>query len=572
MNATLSPAGIHIRPRSVDIDGVHAATLVVTGYPAEVLPGWLEALTMYPARIDLALHAEPVAPHLAADTLRKRRTRLEAARRDRVGRGRIDDPAAESAAQDAAELAGRIARCETKLFRAGLYITCYADSADELAELTGEVKALLSASLATAREPTFRMLDAWYSSLPAAPDRIGATRILDTAALAVCAPLTSPDVEYCQGLSPSAVLAGLGAATGAPVFRDRWGESNHNSLVLGTSGSGKSFLAKTDLIRELCTGTDGTVIDPEGEYVPLAEAVGGRVIELGLPGAGINVLDLPAPEATGPCERAARILDLHTLVEVLIGPQRAQRLRAALDRAAMTAYHQAGITEDHSTWTRPCPDLAAVAAAANDGWDPTSAELATALEPYATGSYAALFNRAAHTVLEAPGDPTPLTVYTLRHLPEAMRTPAMLLVLSRIWNTARGSAHRTLLLIDEAWQLLQDPAAAPFVLRIAKSARKHRLGLALVSQDAGDLLGTELGTAIACNAATQILLTQAPQALARVTEAFALSAGERDFLAAAPRGYALVRTGTIRTALAVIATPAEEPFLHTGIGTDRPET
>src|SRR6185312_13952005 len=153
----------------------------------------------------------------------------------------------------------------------------------------------------------------------------------------------------------------------------------------------------------------------------------------------------------------------------------------------------------------------------------------------------------------------------LRHLPDALRPAGMLLVLSKIWNQARRGERRRMLLIDEVWQLLQEPDAARFVLRLAKSARKYRLGLSLATQDVGDLLGSELGTAIACNAATQILLGQAPQALTRITEAFDLTAGERDFLAAAPRGYALQRTRTGRTALAVIATPDEEPFLHTGI-------
>ena len=561
MSAVPSPAGIHSHPRSVEIDGVHAATLVVTGYPAEVLPGWLEALTAYPARFDVALHAEPVPPQTAADTLRKRRTRLEAGRREGAGRGRIEDPQVESAARDAAELAGRIARSETKLFTAALYLTCFADTAEELAQFVGDVKALLSASLTSAQIPTFRMREAWQATLPAGPDRIGQVRMLDTAALAACAPLTSPDAGGSDAVSPTAVLAGLSAITGAPVFRDRWAEANHNSLILGTSGAGKSYLAKTDLIRELCAGTVGAVIDPEGEYVALAEAVGGRVVELGLPGGALNVLELPHLEAAGPCELAARVLDLHALCAVLLGTARAERLRPALDRAAMNAYRAAGISEDTSTWTRPAPDIAAVAQQAAAGFDPAATELAGLLEPYATGSYAALFNSARPEHEVEP----PLTVYTLRHLPDALRPAGMLLVLSRIWNRARGGEQRRILLIDEVWQLLQEPAAAGFVLRFAKSARKYRLGLCLATQDVGDLLASELGTAVACNAATQILLGQAPQALARVTEAFDLSAGERGFVAIAPRGYALQRTRTGRTALAVIASPDEEPFLHSGI-------
>ncbi|WP_169739958.1 VirB4 family type IV secretion system protein [Actinospica robiniae] len=545
----------------MEIDGVHATTLAVTGYPAEVLPGWLEALTAYPARLDVALHAESVPPQIAADRLRRRRTRLEAGRREGAGRGRIDDPQVESAAQDAAELAGRIARSETKLFTAGLYLTCYAESAEDLAHLVGDVKALLSASLTTVQSPTFRILAAWQATLPGGPDRIGQVRILDTAALAACAPLTSPEIGDEESLSVTAVFAGLSAVTGAPVFRDRWAEVNHNSLILGASGAGKSYLAKTDLIRELCTGTVGTVIDPEGEYVALAEAVGGRIIELGLPGGALNVLELPHPDAAGPCELASRVLDLHALCAVLIGTERAERLRPALDRAAMNAYRTAGISEDTSTWVRPAPDLAAVAQQAAAGFDPASMELAGLLEPYAAGSYAAPFNRAEP---EREGE-APLTVYTLRHLPDALRPAGIMLVLSRIWSEARRGERRRMLLIDEVWQLLQEPDAARFVLRLAKSARKYRLGLSLATQDVGDLLASDLGTAVACNAAIQILLGQAPQALARVTDAFDLTAGERDFVATAPRGYALQRTRAGRTALAVIATPDEEPFLHTGI-------
>ena len=507
MSAAPAPAGIHIHPRSVEIDGVHATTLAVTGYPAEVLPGWLEALTAYPARLDVALHAEPVPPQVAADRLRRRRTRLEAGRRESAGRGRIEDPRIESAAQDAAELAGRIARCETKLFTAALYLTCYADSADDLGQLVADVKALLSASLASAQAPMFRMLGAWQATLPAGPDRIGQVRVLDTAALAACAPLTSPDTGSGEALSPRAVFAGLSAITGAPVFRDRWAEPNHNSLILGTSGAGKSYLAKTDLIRELCTGTVGAVIDPEGEYVALAGALGGRVVELGLPGGALNVLELPHPDAAGPCELASRVLDLHALCAVLLGTGRAEKLRGPLDRAAMGAYRAAGISEDPATWTRPAPDLAAVARQTGTVFDPGSAELAGLLEPYATGSYAALFNGA-----EPDGSDLepPLTVYTLRHLPDALRPAGMLLVLSRVWNQARGGERRRMLLIDEVWQLLAEPDAARFVLRFAKSARKHRLGLSLATQDAGDLLASELGTAVACNAAIQILLGQAP--------------------------------------------------------------
>lgn len=564
----IGPAGVEVFPRALVVDGSHAATLMVTGYPAEVLPGWIDALTAYPAQLDVALHADPVPARIAAEKLRRRRTRLEAGRRESAGRGRLVDPALESAADTAAQLAHSLARAETKLFTAALYVTAYAGTRDELDVLLADVTALLASFLATAQIPTFRMLHALQSTMPGADDRIKQVRILDATALTACAPLLSPDPpqDANAAASPTAVLAGMSAATGTPVFRDRWRETNHNSLILGSSGAGKSFLAKTDLLRELCNGTVCSVIDPEGEYAPIAEAVGGRVLQLGLPGARLNILDLPAPQSAGPCEIAARVLDLHALAAVLLGAERAERLRPQLDRAALGAYRQAGITQDPATWDRVAPDLGDVAAEARETLDSSSVELAELLQPYTHGSFSSLFVRAADGNAEpSRHSPQPLTVYTLEHLPEVMRTPAMLLVLSTIWRTAQAADSRRMLLIDEAWQLLQDRAAAQFVYRIAKSARKHRLGLSLVTQDASDLLRTELGTAVACNAATQIVLRQAPQALGAVTEAFRCSAGERDFLQAAPRGYALVRTGTSRTAITAIATPAEAPLLHTGL-------
>lgn len=110
------------------------------------------------------------------------------------------------------------------------------------------------------------------------------------------------------------------------------------------------------------------------------------------------------------------------------------------------------------------------------------------------------------------------------------------------------------------------PLAAELLFRLAKSARKHTVALALVSQDADDLLSSRLGTAVAANAATQVLMRQAPQSLETVADAFNLSAGETQFLSTAPRGNALV-TGAdgVRTTVLAIAEDSEFELLRTGI-------
>jgi type IV secretory pathway VirB4 component len=389
-------------------------------------------------------------------------------------------------------------------------------------------------------------------------DRLGPRRTLETEALAACMPIASANPPATE----SGVLIGVSTASGLPVFWDRWAQQNHNSLVLGSSGSGKSFFAKCDLLRELYQGTHAAVIDPDGEYAALAEAVGGVVLELGKPGVRINPLDLPAPDAAQPDTLARKALDVHALVEVLAGTEAARAGRTALDQAVAAAYQQAGITGDPRTWNRQAPDLTAVCEVLTAGADPAGVALASALGPFTTGSHAGLFDAPSTHGLAGH-----LTVYTLEHLPEQLRPAAVLLVLTEVWRQAQtGDGQRRMALIDEAWLLLDTPLAAEQLFRLAKSARKHELALGLVSQDADDLLSSRLGTAVAANAATQVLMRQAPQSLDQVAAAFNLSAGETRFLATAPRGNALV-TGAdgVRATVLSIADETDFELLRTGI-------
>jgi len=92
---------------------------------------------------------------------------------------------------------------------------------------------------------------------------------------------------------------------------------------------------------------------------------------------------------------------------------------------------------------------------------------------------------------------------------------------------------------------------------MAKAARKHWAGLAVITQDAADLLGTDLGQAVVANAATQVLLRQAPQAIDQVGAAFRLSEGERAYLLTATQGSGLIACGSSRAAFRAIASENE---------------
>ncbi len=568
--ALLPSAGpVEVGPRFLRVGDGYAATLVVTGYPAEVGPAWLEPLLSWPGRLDLALHIEPLPAPIAAARLRTQRARLESSRRADEAKGKLADPYVEAAADDAADLAERLARGIAKLFRVGLYCTVHARTEAELAEACAQVKAAAASTLLEVQPATWRHLAGWTTTLPLATDGLQMLRTMDTAALAAAFPLASPDLPApLPGDDPptGGILYGVNPASNGVVWWDRWACENYNSVVLARSGAGKSYFVKLEVLRSLYHGLQVEVIDPEDEYVRLADAVGGIIVRLGAHGVKINPLDLPVGDKR-PDVLTRRGLFLHTLIAVLLGHAPPPGEKAALDRAILAVYRNAGITADPGTHSRPAPLLRDLTAVLQADPDPAAKELAARLAPWVVGSFKDLFD--GPTTHRPEGH---LVVWSLRHLPDEVRTVGTLLALDHIWRTVdlpreyrSGSSPqaRRLVVVDEGWLLMRDGEGARFLFRMSKAARKRNAGLTVVTQDAVDLLGTDLGQAVVSNAATQILLRQAPQAIDAVGDAFGLTVGERRLLLAARTGTGLLISGTNRTSFEAVSSLAEHALATT---------
>ncbi|OKI45714.1 VirB4 family type IV secretion system protein [Micromonospora sp. CB01531] len=563
--AAVAPAAVEVTPRMLRVGDGYAATLVVTGYPAEVGPAWLEPLLSWPGRLDLALHIDPLPAPVAAARLRNQRARFESSRRADAGRGKLPDPSVEAAADDAADLAQRLARGAAKLFRVGLYLTVHARTEDELLEACAQVKAAAASTLIEVQPATWRHLAGWTTTLPLATDSLQVRRTMDTAALAAAFPLASADLPAPLPGDPPAdggVLYGVNPDSSGVVWWDRWAQENHNSVVLARSGAGKSYFVKLEILRNLYQQVQVAVIDPEDEYLRLADAVGGAVVRLGMPGVKVNPLDLPAGDSR-PDVLTRRGLFLHTLISVLLGQQPPPAERAALDRAILAVYRAAGITPDPATHHRPAPLLRDLADCLHADTGPAAGQLAARLAPWVEGSFSHLFD--GPTTTRPDGH---LVVWSLRHLPDELRGVGTLLALDAIWRQVDApgrTAARRLVVADEAWLLMRDGEGARFLFRMSKAARKRHAGLTVITQDVADLLGTDLGQAVVANAATQILLKQAPQAIDAIGDAFGLTAGERRLLLAARVGTGLLISGTNRTSFEAIASQAEHQLCTTGL-------
>jgi len=581
------PDFLEVGPRHVAVGEELAASLVIVGWPREVFGGWLEPLTSFPARVDVSIHIEPIPPEQASQRLRRQLARFESSRYSDADAGRLADPHLDTATADAYDLAGRVARSETRLFRVGISLLVRASDPGELAELVAAVTALASSMLLDARPATYRALRGWTSALPLGIDCLGQRRTLDTDSLAAAFPFACTDLptDPISLTAPAGVVLGRNLAGPGLVIHDRFAPTrpNYNSVCLAQSGAGKSYLTKLEVRRSLYLGIRAHVIDPENEWAPTSTELGGTHIRLGEPGVHVNPLDLPlTPEghhpptdtpglvssegvgsdAVGSDALTRRSLYLHTVLGVLLGGPLTAAQRSVADRGIHACYRGAGITGHPGSWTRPAPRLTDLAATLAELSDPRgiAAELADRLEPFTTGSFSRLF---AGPTTHPPRWDTPLTVYSLRALPDELKPIGTLLALDATWRAVTDPtqpAHMTrrLVVLEEAWQLLQNPAGAVFVARLARAARKRNTGLLLVTTDVADLLGSELGMAVVSNAATHFLLPTSPAVADQIAATFALSDGEKNFLTSGEIGNALLLAGRRhRVAFHAMASAAE---------------
>ncbi|MEV6825575.1 DUF87 domain-containing protein [Amycolatopsis sp. NPDC051102] len=566
--AAFTPDALSVGARHLEVGNEWVSSFAVTGFPREVHPGWLAPLLTYPGRLDVALHVEPIDPATAAARLKKQLAKLESGRRHTAEHGRLYDPQVEAATEDAYDLSSRVARGEGKLFRVGLYLTIHAPSERALADEVAALRSLAASLLLDAKHTTYRSLQGWVSTLPMGLDLIGMRRTFDTSALSAAFPFTSPDLPAADPTSvaaPSGVLYGYNVGSQGLVHWDRFGEGmhNHNSVILGRSGAGKSYLVKLELLRSLYRGIEIAVVDPEDEYARLAAAVGGTYVHLGARDVRLNPFDLPIHtradgRRTAPKDALVRrSLFLHTVISVLVGNELEAAERAALDRGIAATYQSVGITADARTWTRPSPTLRTMRdqlATAGQAGDRAAAELAARLHPFVEGAFKQLFDGPTTTNPEGH-----LVVFSLRDLPDELKAIGTLLTLDAVWRRVSNPAIRRprLVVVDEAWLLMKEKSGAEFLFRMAKASRKHWAGLTVATQDTADVLGNDLGKAVVANAATQVLLRQASQAIDEITQTFDLSAGERQFVLSADRGQGLLSAGTQRVAFQSIASPTE---------------
>lgn len=548
----ISPSYVEVDFNHIKIDSKYYRTLFVVGYPRYVSANWLYSLITFDHPLNVSMFIYPSESKEILDELRRKIAEMQATIESDIKGGKVVDPTVQVALDDALALQAELAKGSERFFQFGLYVTIPADTKDELDNITKEIDSTLSSLLIISKQATLEQEEGFKSTLPMFSDKLQVWRNMDTTSLAMTFPFSTASLTRNEG-----IMYGINQHDGSLIIFDRFTLENANSVILGKSGGGKSFLVKLECLRLLMMGVDVIIIDPENEYRNLAKNLNGEFIEFSkVSQYKLNPFDLNA-ENPEPDELSNKILDLHSLMKVIMGELTPSQ-DALLDRALVMTYREKGITQDPETFKMEPPLLEDLYKILIGMESSEARDLADRLEKFVKGSATGIFNSLSNFDIK-----NPFTVFGIRDLEENLRPVAMYIVLDYIWHRVRrGEPKKRVLIVDEAWYLIKNKDSGAYLHNFAKRARKYKLGMTTITQDVEDFLNTEEGKAIITNSSLQIILKQSTAAVDRITKTFYLTGGEKHFLLSAGVGEGLFFAGQSHVGFQVVASEEEKKIIE----------
>ncbi|MBI4224742.1 MAG: DUF87 domain-containing protein [Candidatus Sungbacteria bacterium] len=547
----LSPSALQINPASVRLGAKFARTMFVFSYPRYLHTNWFSPIINLDRVFDISMYIHPVDTADILRTLRRKVAQVQSQIAEREQKGLVRDPILDTGYRDLEDLRDKLQQAQERLFNFGLYITIYGFSEDELNKTETEIKSVLEARLVYVKPALFQQAEAFKSILPLNFDELAVNTYLNSSPISSTIPFVSFDLTSNKG-----VLFGVNRHNNSLVLFDRFSLPNANIVIFGTSGGGKSYLTKLEILRSLMWGIDVIIIDPEREYEYLTEAVGGSYISISLTSKNhINPFDLPIPrEDESPADvLRSNIVNLVGLFRIMLGGLTPQE-DAILDAAITETYASRDITPE-SDFSKADPptlsDLELVLASTAGGED-----LATRLKKFTTGTWSGFLNQ--RTNIEVKNR---LVVFSVRDMEDELRPVGMFIILRYIWNLVRTVLKKRILVVDEAWWLMKTEDGASFLFGIAKRCRKYFLGLSTITQDVGDFLNSSYGKPIITNSSLQIILKQSPATIDLVTQTFNLTEEEKFLLLESERGEGIFFAGLKHVAIKVIASYTEDQLI-----------
>lgn len=547
----IAPSAIEITPKEIKIGGKIAKTFFIMSYPRFLVDGWLSPIINMDKIFDVSIHIHPIATDKILKGFQKKVAEVQSQIAERERKGLVRDPILDTAYRDLESLRDSLQQAQERVFEVGLYITVYADDENELFKLENEIRSQLESKLIYVKPALFQQEDGFKSSIPTGTDLLQVTTKLNSGPASSFFPFVSSELTSNKG-----ILYGINRHNSGLIIFDRYSLPNYNSVIFATSGAGKSYATKLEVLRTMMFDTEIMIIDPEREYEYLAEAVGGRYFNISLSSEHhINPFDVPIPaEDEDPADvLRTHVIHLVGLFRIMLGGLTPEE-DSIIDRAITETYALRDITPQ-SDFTKIEPPLMydfEMVLASMEG----SESLLQRLRKYTRGSWAGFINQPSNVDINKK-----LVVFSIRDMEDELKPVAMYIITQFIWNAVRKNIKKRLLVVDEAWWMMKSEDTASFLFMLVKRGRKYFLGVATITQDVGDFLNSKYGVPIITNSSLQLLLKQSPSTIDNLQKVFNLTDEEKYLLLESNVGEGIFFAGLKHVAIKIISSYTEDQII-----------
>jgi len=548
----IAPASFEVKPSHLRLGDSYVRTVFVIAYPRYVSVGWATPVINYSHTMDISMYFYPIKAPIILKQMKKKVGILEAQIVSDAEKGAPRDPIRETALRDIEKLRDDLTQGIEHFFQFALYVTIYAKSLEELDKISEDIESTFGSKLIYSKRVLYQAEQGFNSCIPLGNDELMTTFNMNTSPIASSFPFTSAELT-----SDNGILYGINRHNNSLILFDRFSMPNANMVVFATSGAGKSYAVKLEILRSLMLGTDVMVIDPEMEYKHLSDAVGGTYVNISLASESkINPFDLPRPMgeevSTEDIIRSA-VITLKGLLRLMLGKLTTQE-DSILDRALLETYAKKDITPE-ADLAKVEPPIMQDLQEVLEGMEGTE-DLVVRIKKYTEGTFAGLLN--SPTTMEMKAQ---LVVFSVRDLEDELRPMAIYTIINYIWHVVRSETKKRMLIIDEAWWLMMHEDSAKFIYALVKRCRKYYLGVTTITQDVNDFLNSAYGRAIVTNSALQLLMKQSPAAIELVQKTFMLTQGEKYLLLECAVGEGIFFAGTKHAAIKVVASYTEDQLI-----------
>jgi len=383
----------------------------------------------------------------------------------------------------------------------------------------------------------FQQEEGLMSSLPIGLNQIEIERGLTTSSTAVFIPFVSQEL-FQDG---QALYYGLNALSNNMIMVDRKQLKNPNGLILGTPGSGKSFSAKREMTNAfLITEDDIIVCDPEAEYYPLVQKLGGQVIRVSPVSSDyINPLDINLNYSEEENPLTLKSDFILSMCELIVGGKDGLQPveKTIIDRSVRMVY------QDYLADPVPekMPILEDLYNILREQKEPEAQRIATALEIYVHGSLN-VFNHRTNVDVN-----NRFVCYDIKELGKQLKKLGMLIVQDQVWNrvTINRAQHKaTRYYMDEFHLLLKEEQTAAYSVEIWKRFRKWGGIPTGITQNVKDLLASREVENIFENSDFIYLLNQASGDRKILSAALNISPSQQNYVTNSNAGEGLIFYGS----------------------------